>query len=182
MAAPTICSSHHHHHHRRRPDGNLIAAVAVTGLCVIEMKRRATPLERNYYYHLCVHEYVVCSCHNHQKSQLQPQPEPEQKPGQPSGAIRHCHCFPTVRGAARLGLVLFFASCFFYFSPYVVCNFVCECACVCVSAGCTHFHMNAPDLPHSPRREREGKGWEVFCANEAGRGKAHEMTKTAESR
>lgn len=71
-AAPTICSSHHHHHRRRRPDSNLIAAVGVTGLCVIEMKRRATPLERNYYYHLCVHEYVVCSCHNHQKPQPQP--------------------------------------------------------------------------------------------------------------
>lgn len=120
-AAPTICSSHHHH--RRRPDGNLIAAVGVTGLCVIEMKRRATPLERNYYYHLCVYEYeyeyVVCSCHNHQKPHRSRSGAKARPAGaishQPS-AIRHCHCFPTVRGVARLGLVLFFASCFLFLS------------------------------------------------------------------
>lgn len=117
-AAPTICSSHHHH--RRRPDGNLIAAVGVTGLCVIEMKRRATPLERNYYYHLCVYEYryeyVVCSCHNHQK----PHRSRSGAKARPAGAISHqalplfSHC--ARRGAAWFGLVLFFASCFLFLS------------------------------------------------------------------
>lgn len=174
-AAPTICSSHHHH----RPDGNLIAAVGVTGLCVIEMKRRATPLERNYYYHLCVYEYVVCtcSCHNHQKPQSQSHRSrsgAEQKPGQPGpSAIRHCHCFPTVRGVARLGLVLFF---FFFASCFLFLSLCCMQLCVLCCAGCTHFHMNAPQTWHTP--QRGGK-----CSLPGGRGRGErEMTKTAKRR
>lgn len=159
--------------------GNLIAAVGVTGLCVIEMKRRATPLERNYYYHLCVHEYVVCSCHN-QPSEVAAGAGAKARPGRAShqGPSGIAIVFPLC--AARLGLVLFFL-------PFVFLLFLSLCCMqlgvrVCVSAGCTHFHMNAPDLPHSPEKVA-GKGWEVLCANETGRGKQqHEMTKTAESR
>lgn len=120
------------------------------------MKRRATPLERNYYYHLCVYEYeyeyeyVVCSCHNHQKPQShRSRSGAKARPAgaishQPS-AIRHCHCFPTVRGVARLGLVWFcFLPLVFYSSPYVVCNFVCWLH--------SFPHECATDLAHTPQR------------------------------
>lgn len=158
-AAPTICSSHHHH--RRRPDGNLIAAVGVTGLCVIEMKRRATPLERNYYYHLCVYEYeyeyeyVVCSCHNHQK----PHRSRSGAKARPAGAISHqpsgiAIVFPLC--AAWRGLVWFcFLPLVFYSSPYVVCNFVCWLH--------SFPHECATDLAHTP--QRGGK-----CSLPGGRG------------
>lgn len=148
-AAPTICSSHHHH--RRRPDGNLIAAVGVTGLCVIEMNRRATPLERNYYYHLCVYEYeyeyVVCSCHNHQKPQSH-RSRSGAKP-RPAGAISHqpsgiAIVFPLC--AAWRGLVWFgFVFCLLFFIPLLMLY-----ATLC--AGCTHFHMNAPQTWHTHRK------------------------------
>lgn len=117
-AAPTICSSHHHH----RPDGNLIAAVGVTGLCVIEMKRRATPLERNYYYHLCVYEYVVCTCHNHQKPQSQSQSHRSRSgaKARPAGAISH-QPLPLFSHCARHGAAWFgFVFCLLFFIPLLM--------------------------------------------------------------
>jgi len=128
--------SHHHH-----PDGSLIALVGVMGLCIIEMKRQATPLERNYYCHLCMYSrslvglsaplslrlYVIAiTIRSHCRSRRPSRSKSQASRGQQLLPL-FSHC------AAWFGFVFSFFLFSFFLMLYAT-----------LCAGCTHFHMNAP--------------------------------------